>query len=165
MNNDDFYQKLRKTLRDWLQTDQGKNYKWADFLLFAPDLFHVLCKVIADKDTPLEDKAKLAGAIAYFISPIDLLPEAILGPVGYADDIVLAAYVLNSIINKSGQEIVQRHWAGDEDVLRVISQILERADEMVGSGLWRKLKGKFSSEKRETEETEEPIKKSENYEA
>ncbi len=174
MNNDDFYQKLRKTFRDWLSTDQGKNYKWSDYLLFAPDLFHVLCKVLADKDTPMEDKAKIAGAVAYFISPIDLLPEAVLGPIGYADDIILAAYVLNSVINKSGPEIVRRHWAGDEDVLRVISQVLESADEMVGSGLWRKLKGKFSSERTDKGETDLSVKKndkrsgkskkSENYE-
>jgi uncharacterized membrane protein YkvA (DUF1232 family) len=150
--NKDFYQKLRKTFQKWLQTNEGKNYKWADYLLFAPDLFHVLCKVLVDKDTPTEDKAKIAGAIAYFISPIDLLPEAILGPVGYADDIALAAYVLNRVINKSGPEIVQRHWAGDEDVLKVIRKILEIADQMIGSGLWKKLRGGERSLKEPYEE-------------
>jgi len=156
----DFYQKLRKTLRDWLQTNEGKNYKWADYLLFAPDLFHVLCKVVADKDTSPGDRAKIAGAIAYFISPIDLLPEAILGPIGYADDIALAAYVLNHVVNKSGPEIVQRHWAGDEDVLKVISRILEVADQMIGSGLWKKLRGGKDSPKVLYEEEKVSPKKS-----
>ena len=75
------------------------------------------------------------------MAPIDLVPEAIVGPLGYVDDIALAAYVLNSIINNTSEDIVQRHWAGDGDVLTVIQRIIEVADEMVGSGLWRRLRG------------------------
>ncbi len=106
----------------------------------APDLFHLLCKLTIDKDVPVVEKAKLAFTIAYFVSPVDLVPEAIVGPAGYVDDIALAAFVLNSIINKTNPKVVTKHWAGDKDVLLVIKEILKVADEMVGSGLWRKLK-------------------------
>ena len=41
---------------------------------------------------------------------MDLVPEAIVGPIGYVDDIALAAYVLNSIVNNASPEVVQRHW-------------------------------------------------------
>ncbi|MFC1550906.1 YkvA family protein, partial [Candidatus Neomarinimicrobiota bacterium] len=95
-------------------------------------------------EVPVKEKAKLAAAIAYFVSPIDLIPEAIIGPIGYVDDIALAAYVLRSIINDTNPEVVQKHWAGDTDVLKVIQNILEVADQMVGSGLWKKLKGLVS---------------------
>jgi uncharacterized membrane protein YkvA (DUF1232 family) len=137
----DFYQDLRKRFRDWAGTEEGKSNKFTEILMFAPDLFHLLCKLAIDPDVPVKEKAKLAAAIAYFVSPIDLIPEAILGPVGYVDDIALAAYVLNNIINKTGEEVVTRHWAGEADVLVVIQRIIAVADEMVGSGLWRKLKG------------------------
>ena len=83
----------------------------------------------------MKEKAKLAAVVAYFISPIDLLPEMILGPTGFLDDIVLSAYALNSIVNKTNRHVVQKHWAGDEDVLHVIQQILHHADRMLGSGL------------------------------
>jgi len=136
----DFYQKLRASIRDWLKSEAGSTHKWADYMLFAPDLFHLLCKLTIDEKVPVKEKAKLAAAIAYFVSPIDLVPEAIVGPAGYIDDIVLSAYVLNSIINKTDPEVVKRHWAGDKDVLEVIQEILRVADEMVGSGLWKKLK-------------------------
>ena len=136
----DFYQKLRIKIKTWLESDKGKQNKWAEYLMFAPDLFHLLCKLSLDPEVPTKEKAKLATAIAYFISPVDLLPEAFTGPVGYVDDIALAAYVLNSIINNTGEEIVVKHWAGDRDVLNVIQQILKVADEMLGSGLWRKVK-------------------------
>ncbi len=138
----DFYQNLREKFRKWIESDEAKNNKYAEYLLFAPDLFHLMCKLTVDPDVSIHDKAKLAIAIAYFVSPIDLIPEAIVGPIGYVDDIALAAFVLNSII-KNNPEIVQKHWAGDDNVLEVIKKILVAANEMVGSGLWRKLKKLF----------------------
>lgn len=143
VNNKDFYQKLREQLRSWCATDEGKTNKFAEYLMFAPDLFHLLCKLSLDKDVSAMEKAKLAGAIAYFVSPIDLLPEIIVGPLGYVDDIALAAYVLNNLVNKTDAEIVRKHWVGDEDVLNVIQRILDVADAMVGSGMWGNLKKAF----------------------
>jgi len=142
-NQLDFYQSLRTTIRDWLQNEDGKANKWAEYLMCAPDIFHLLCKLAIDKDVLVADKAKLAGVIIYFISPVDLIPEALIGPLGYADDIALAAYVLNGIVNNTDPEIIKKHWAGEGDVLQVIQQILAVADEMVGSGLWNKLKRLF----------------------
>ncbi|MBT8350877.1 MAG: DUF1232 domain-containing protein [Deltaproteobacteria bacterium] len=124
----------------WIHSEEGKDHKWSEYLLAAPDLFHLLCKLSIDKDVPVKEKAMLAGAIAYFVSPIDLVPEAIVGPIGYVDDISLAAYVLNQIVNNTDPEVLKRHWAGDGDLLDLIQHILERADKMVGSGLWNKLR-------------------------
>lgn len=140
----DFYQQMRDNIRGWIKS-KGVNYQFADYLLAAPDLFHLLCKLAIDKEVPVSEKAKLAGAIAYFVSPIDLIPEAITGPVGYIDDVATAAYVLNSIINKTNPEVVRRHWAGDKDILELVQQILQVADEMVGSGLWAKILKGFGS--------------------
>ena len=136
----DFYQQLREQIRAWLQSDEGRSNRWAEYLLSAPDLFHLMWKLSADPDVPAKDKVKLAGALAYFISPIDLIPEAVLGPIGYVDDIALAALVLNGIVNHTSPEVLARHWAGDQDVLVAIKGIIAAADEMVGSGVWRKLK-------------------------
>jgi uncharacterized membrane protein YkvA (DUF1232 family) len=140
---EDFYHHLRDKMRRWLATEEGKNNKFAEYLMFAPDLLHLLCKLTLDEDVLVKDKAKLAGAIAYFVLPVDLVPEALTGPLGYVDDIAVAAYVLNSILNHTDKGIIERHWAGDGDVLNVIQQIIKDADEMIGKGLWDKLKKRF----------------------
>lgn len=140
---EDFYQNLRNKMKDWLNTQEGKDYKWAEYIMFAPDLFHLLIKMSFDKEVPTAEKAKLAAAIAYFVSPIDLIPEALLGPIGFADDIAVAAWVLNSIVNDSDPEIVRKHWAGEGEVLEIIQKIIKTADAMVGSGLWAKIKAKL----------------------
>jgi len=138
----DFYQQMRDSIRTWLK-GKDVNYQFADYLLAAPDLFHLLCRLAIDKEVPVSEKAKLAAAIAYFVSPVDLIPEALTGPLGYIDDVAMAAFVLNSLINKTNPEIVGRHWAGDNDILDLIQQILQVADEMVGSGLWAKIQKGF----------------------
>lgn len=136
----DFYRKLRIKIIDWIDTETGKKNKWADYIMLVPDFFYLLVKLSMDKAVSLDDKAKLALAIAYFISPIDLMPEAFLGPIGYLDDLAIAAYVLNNIINNNSPEIIQKHWVGDGDVLLLIKGVLAKADEMIGSGLWGKIK-------------------------
>jgi len=138
----DFYVKLRQKIKEWLDSKSGKSNQWARYLIWAPDLFHLLWKLTQDENVPKKEKLKLVAALAYFISPIDLIPEAIFGPVAFTDDIALTAYVLNGLVNKIDPEIIRKHWAGDEDVLNVIKKILSVADKMVGQGLWTKLKGK-----------------------
>lgn len=142
--NEDFYKNLRKRIRGYCQSKMGRQNKWIEFLLFAPDLFHVLVRLTVDSRVPAAEKAKLVAAIAYFVSPLDLMPEGLLGPAGYADDVVIAALVLNGIINRTSPEVVRQNWAGDDDVLVVIQNILKVADNMIGSGLWRRVKGMFT---------------------
>lgn len=135
----DFYQVLRARIATWL-AGKGKGYRHAQVLLLAPDLCHLLTRLMFDPRVPAAEKAKLGAALAYVISPIDLLPEAILGPVGYVDDVALAAYALNGLINAGHGEVARELWAGDGDLLDVIRQLLEVADEMVGSRTWERLK-------------------------
>lgn len=137
---EDFYKKLRKRIMAWADSREGQTHRWANILLTAPDFFHLLIRLAAEPEVPASEKGKLAIAIAYFISPIDLMPELMIGTAGFLDDIVLSAYVLNSLVNRCDPAILKRHWAGDEDVLVLIQYVLDRADRIVGSGLFRKLR-------------------------
>ena len=139
----DFYQKLRTDIKKWFDEKKVVDNKWADYILLAPDLFHLLTKLVIDPDVPSSKKVKIAGIIAYFISPLDFLPEMLLGPVGYLDDIALTAYILNDIINEVDAKIVQRNWAGERDILNLVKTIIANANNMVGSGVWKKLKRTF----------------------
>ncbi len=142
-NQQDFYQNMRNKIKNWLNSKNGSQNKWAEYILLAPDFFHLLCKLVTDKDVLVSDKVKLIGAIAYFMSPLDIIPEALVGPAGYVDDIALAAYVLNRIIKNTDPEVIKKHWAGEKDVFQAIQSVLSVADQMVGSGLWKKLKSKI----------------------
>jgi uncharacterized membrane protein YkvA (DUF1232 family) len=139
----DFYQKLRKDVKHWVSKNVDKDNKWSEYILIAPDIFHLLCKLSVERNVPGSKKIKLVGAIAYFISPIDLMPEGLIGPIGYLDDIALAAYVLNDLINEIDPQIIRKHWAGEKDILDLIKTILANADKMIGGKLWQKIRKRF----------------------
>jgi uncharacterized membrane protein YkvA (DUF1232 family) len=142
--HEDFYQALRTRIADWLER-KGKGFKHAQLLLLAPDLFHLLARLLLDRRIPSAEKATLGAALAYFLSPVDVLPEALIGPAGYVDDVALAAFVLSRLINAGHGAVAKELWAGDSDLLESIRRILEVADEMVGSGLWERLKNHFKA--------------------
>lgn len=141
---ENYYLKLRTKMEKWLEGKEGAEHKYSQYLLWAPDLFYLLWKLSTDENVPTKEKVKIVAALAYFISPIDLIPEAILGPVAFADDIALTAYILNNLLNHVDEELVRKYWMGDDDVLEVIKKVLMVADKMVGKGLWQKLKGKIN---------------------
>jgi hypothetical protein len=72
----DFYRDLRSKMRAWLQTKDASTSRWAGYLIWAPDLFYLLYKLSTDEGVPTKEKAKLAGAIAYFISTWSFLKNS-----------------------------------------------------------------------------------------
>ncbi len=135
-------------MRKWLNSKAGENHKYANLLMWAPDLFHLLIKLSLDKRVAVDDKILLGAVIVYFVSPIDLMPEGLLGPVGYVDDIALAAWAIDRIIQNAGARVVRDHWAGESDVLAVIKKIAHVSHEMLGGTVWKKLKDLIDSLKR-----------------
>jgi uncharacterized membrane protein YkvA (DUF1232 family) len=147
----DFYLQLRDKVSEWFEKNTGQKPEYANYILLVPDFFYLLVRMTLDDRIPAIDKAKFAGVIAYFISPIDFLPEALLGPLGYLDDLVLTCYVLNLYINQqdeAGKAVVNELWPGDQDVLNTIQSVLKKADEWLGSGLWEKIKNAYQSFKK-----------------
>ena len=80
---------------------------------FADDLAAAYFAAI-DPKTPLKAKAVLFGAAAYFVTPIDMLPDFIAG-FGFTDD----ATVLATAIGVVGMHIHERHRAAARHLLRL----------------------------------------------
>jgi len=131
---------LRSQIQNWLATPVGKTSKWGKYIQYTPDLFQLLIKLSGEKDITPQSKAKLAVAIAYFVSPLDFIPEEFWGALGYVDDIALAVYVLNDILQSNDPQIILKHWQISEDLTDMISDIQKDAEEMVGKKWWAKLK-------------------------
>ncbi|WP_445480719.1 YkvA family protein [Lysinibacillus irui] len=127
----DFYQKLRTKLVAFLGSKKGKSSKFTPYLMFVPDLFHLLVKTLTDAGVDKKSRTLIGASIAYFILPLDLMPEGLLGFGGYLDDIVLATFVVNTIINKLGPDVVEKHWTGDDKLLHVLQKVAEVSDEVV----------------------------------
>ncbi len=134
-----FYQKLRKTVKLWAGGEKGRMSQFTDLILAGPDLFLLLARLSRDERVAPANRTKLAAAAAYFISPLDLMPELILGPPGLVDDIALSAFVLNDVLESTDPAVVREHWEGDTDLLELVRQTLAVADTMVGGPILRRL--------------------------
>ena len=127
----DFYNKLRAKLVQFMDSKKGENNKFTKYLLFAPDLFHLLVKTMMDSSVDAKSKALIGGGIAYFMMPLDFIPEGLIGFGGYMDDIVIATVIINTLINKLGPEILVKYWSGDEELLNVLQKVSETSDQVV----------------------------------
>jgi len=134
-----FYHKLRKTVKIWAGGEKSRGSRYADLILAGPDLFMLMVRLSRDDRVSPEDRAKLSGAVAYFINPLDFVPEILLGPAGLVDDVALAGYVLHDVLEHTDPSVVREHWEGDVDILDLTRQILAVADTMVGGPIWRRL--------------------------
>jgi len=80
-------------------------------LRLLPDLLRLLRRLAADRTVSLPVRLQLVLLMGYLASPIDLVPDFI--PVlGYADDVLLVAIVLRSVLRHTGPDALGRHWPG-----------------------------------------------------
>lgn len=134
-----FYHKLRRTVQIWAGGERSRADRYVNYILAGPDLFLLLVRLSRDHRVSTASKARLAGAVAYFVNPLDLIPELVLGPAGLVDDVALAAFVLREVLESTDPGIVREHWEGDADILDLIRQVLDVADMMVGGPTLRRL--------------------------
>ena len=80
-------------------------------LRLLPDVLRLLRGLAADRTLPWTVRARVWVALAWLISPIDLIPE-FLPVIGAVDDVIVVAIALRSLIRRAGPGTVQRHWRG-----------------------------------------------------
>ena len=97
----DFYDTLLENLDNY-------NGEYESFINYGPNLFKLLCDLLnADIDFSL--RLPICGAIAYYVTPDDVISEQVYGPYGYIDDIYLASYVLKMVADRHGYDFLQEN--------------------------------------------------------
>ncbi|HYM62452.1 MAG TPA: YkvA family protein [Thermoanaerobaculia bacterium] len=138
-----YYHRIRASIQAYVGKKSHAAEKPAQYLLLVPDVFILLWRLTVDSRVSAANKALLAGAIAYYILPFDLLPEAILGPIGYLDDLIVGVYTLNKVVADTNPDILREHWSGSEDVFGMLRRVLAAADSLLGRDFLRKVKKIF----------------------
>ena len=138
-NNMNYYFKLREKIKNNV-AKISENKSLPEVLLFAPDIFYLLINLMKDPEIPKSKKIKLGAVVAYFVTPFDMLPEALIGLFGYIDDIALSAFILNDLVNGVNPELIKKHWPGEENILDVIQKILSDSDKFINKNIVNRLK-------------------------
>jgi uncharacterized membrane protein YkvA (DUF1232 family) len=102
-----------------------------------PDVVRLVTRLAADPVLPRGAKIALAAAVVYLLSPVDLIPDFV--PfVGYLDDALVAAVVLDGILNFVDRSVVLRYWPGSAESL----DKLARAARLLAIWVPRRLKAR-----------------------
>lgn len=82
-----------------------------ELLRALPDVARLIARLVGDPVLPRAAKIALAAAALYLASPVDLIPD-FLPFVGYLDDLVLAAILLDGIFNYVDRALLHKYWPG-----------------------------------------------------
>jgi uncharacterized membrane protein YkvA (DUF1232 family) len=120
------------------RSDPGGRTQLKEYALFAPRLIRLISRLMRDPRVPGRQKAILVLLVAYLASPVDVIPDFIPG-LGQIDDLVLAAFALDQMLNRVPEECIREHWDADEDVLQIVREILDIATGLVPDWLKKRL--------------------------
>ena len=103
----------------------GRRTAAKEFALLLPNLIVLFKRLAGVQRVPGGSKALLLLGVAWFASPIDLIPEFIpvLGPL---DDAVVAALILRHLLRTAGADVVTEHWRGDPATLERLLRLSAR---------------------------------------
>ncbi len=91
-------------------------------LRLLPDLVRLLRRLAGDNTLPRGVRVRLWLGLGYLLLPIDLVPDFV--PVlGYADDAVVLALVLRSVVRRAGPDAIERHWPGSTAGLDAVRRL------------------------------------------
>ena len=111
-------QRLYERLRSRMTTaEPGAGSGPRDLVLLLPDLTVLLMRLLRSS------KVVALLGVGYVLSPIDLLPTLIFGPLGLVDDLLVVTATLSRLLNHVHPDVVRSHWPGKGDALAAIQRV------------------------------------------
>ena len=102
-----------------LWTTRPDELRARELLRLLPDVLRLVRRLAGDGTLPRGVRVRLWLLMAYLAMPIDLVPDFV--PVlGHADDAIVVALVLRSVVGRAGAAAVERHWPGTPEGLAAL---------------------------------------------
>lgn len=133
-----FYDRLRAVV---VAPGSGLTSGFADVLLLLPDVVVLLMRLMRDDRVPFGSKLIALLGVGYTLSPIDLLPEVLLGPIGLIDDLLIVTAALSRLLKDVHPDVVRLHWSGKGDALDAIARLTDWAEREVRAPIVAWLRG------------------------
>lgn len=134
------YDRLRLRLVSALERQGRLGRAVSDPLMLAPDLMVLLVRLCLDRDVSPASRQLIVGALAYFLTPVDLLPEAFLGVGGILDDVVLVSLVLSHSLDAELEPLAVKHWSGSQELRVVLADAAAAGAALLGFNVYERLK-------------------------
>lgn len=93
-----------------------------DAIRLLPDTVRLVRRIASDEAVPRSVRWRLWLLLGYLAIPIDLVPD-FLPVLGYADDAIIVALVIRSVVSRAGPDVLRRHWPGTDDGLAALRRL------------------------------------------
>ena len=105
----------------WRLARNGRRHglAWRDAVRLLPDVVRLLRRLAGDTSLPSGVRIRMWLLLAYLALPVDLIPDFI-PVIGFADDIIIVAAGLRSVIRRAGPGAIEQHWPGTSDGLQAV---------------------------------------------
>ena len=103
----------------------------ARLVLRLPTYARVVWGLLRDRRVPLPLKGLLVAALAYLVSPIDMIPDAI-PIIGQADDLTVLLLVLDLFIRNAPPDVREEHMRRARDGTSDLDRDLAKMRELLG---------------------------------
>ena len=105
-------------------------------ILAVPHLVLLLTRLLRDPEVPRRSKMIAGAALAYVVSPFDVLPDAI-PLLGRVDDVVILAASIHHLMRSVSEARLAGYWAGSQDTLDLVAGLVEWGADLVPAPLRR----------------------------
>lgn len=133
--------RMTKSKQSKIKRKESKG-RMKSLLMFLPNMFTLLGRLIKDSRVSLADKTLFAAAIVYVIMPLDFIPDVI--PfAGQVDDVYFVALSLLRLINRTDESVVREHWTGGGDIVSLANSVANIAPMLLPKRVSRILSSKI----------------------
>ena len=102
----------------------------AEVVLLIPNLAKLLARLMRDPRVPIRRKVFVASVALYVVSPIDLVPDFVVG-FGKIDDVILISLAVDHLMRNIDNEIILEHWDGSVDALDLVRSVFAWAADIL----------------------------------
>ena len=124
-------------MSDFIQALEDQVARYAgtqkDVVLLAPAYATLMLHLLNDPRVTRDQRLLVDAALAYLVSPDDVIPEEKVGAYGYLDDIFCCAYVAMRIAEDLGWDVLEEGWTGESSAHDVSERVLGREQELLGT--------------------------------
>lgn len=109
-----------------------KYQKFFQYALLIPDIIGFLWRLFKDERVSPKAKMMVGGMLLYVVNPIDFLPDFI-PIIGKVDDVLIAFFGLNAIINEVPNDIILDNWKGEGNIIVIVKEAVDYLSKTAGS--------------------------------
>jgi uncharacterized membrane protein YkvA (DUF1232 family) len=128
--------------------EPGQESDLRDMLMLLPDFTVLLARLMRDDRVSRRAKVVALFGVGYVLSPVDLLPALLVGPLGLLDDLVVVTAALSRLLNHVHPDVVRAHWSGQGDALDAIRRAAAWSERFVSGKLRGAVRGVLRLEQR-----------------